>query len=103
MAATNSPSCIFSYNYFHGTNFAHGANAGHWANPAGQFELLKAAEPVYRLLGAGGLEDAKRPEVGQLSGGRLGYYIREGVHSMTPGDWRVFCDYADRQLGKPAR
>src|SRR6266576_1368362 len=36
VAATNSPSCIFSYNYFHGTNFAHGANAGHWANPAGQ-------------------------------------------------------------------
>jgi hypothetical protein len=74
-----------------------------WANPAGQFELLKAAEPVYKLLGAGGLEDQKRPEVGQLSGGRLGYYIREGVHSMTPGDWRIFCDYADRQLGKPRR
>jgi hypothetical protein len=74
-----------------------------WANPAGQFELLKAAEPVYRLLGAGGLEDHKRPEVGHLSGGRLGYYIREGKHSMTPGDWRIFCDYADRQLGKPGR
>ena len=24
-----------------------------WANPAGQFEVLRAADPVYRLLGAG--------------------------------------------------
>jgi hypothetical protein len=74
-----------------------------WANPSGQFEMLKAAEPVYKLLGVGGLEDHKMPEVGRLSPGRLGYYIREGKHSMTPGDWRVFCDYADRQLGKPSR
>jgi hypothetical protein len=74
-----------------------------WANPAGQFEILKAAAPVYKLFGAGGLEDDKMPELGRLSGGRLGYFIREGGHSMTPADWRVFCDYADRQLGKPAR
>jgi hypothetical protein len=72
-----------------------------WANPAGQFEMLKAAEPVYRLLGAGGLESPKMPEVGRLSGGVLGYYIRPGQHSMTPGDWKVFADYADRHLGKP--
>src|SRR5207244_5720513 len=26
-----------------------------WANPAGQFDVLKAAEPAYQLLGAGGL------------------------------------------------
>ena len=36
VSATDSPSCTFHYNYFHGTDFAHGANAGHWANPAGQ-------------------------------------------------------------------
>ena len=72
-----------------------------WANPTGQFDMLKAADPVYRLLGVKGLEDAKMPAVGRLSAGRLGYYIRPGRHSMTPGDWRVFCDFADRHLGKP--
>jgi hypothetical protein len=74
-----------------------------WANPAGQFDMLRAAEPVYKLLGVKGLAGRKMPEVGKLSAGRLGYYIREGKHSMTPGDWRVFCEYADRHLGKPAR
>ncbi len=74
-----------------------------WANPAGQFEMLRAAEPVYKLLGVEGLADRTTPPVGKLSAGRLGYYIRPGRHSMTPGDWRVFCDYADRQLGKPSK
>jgi hypothetical protein len=74
-----------------------------WANPAGQFDMLKAAGPVYELLQVKGLQDAKMPAVGRLSAGRLGYYIRAGRHSMTPGDWRVFCDYADRHLGKPGR
>src|SRR5262249_18290586 len=70
------------------------------ANPEGQFQMLQAAEPVYRLLGAVGLEDKKMPKVGKLSAGTLGYYIREGKHSMTPGDWKIFVDFADRHLRK---
>jgi hypothetical protein len=68
-----------------------------WANPAGQFEVLKAADPVYRLLGVGGLETKEMPPPGQVSPGRLGYFIRPGKHSMTTADWKVFLDYADRQ------
>jgi dienelactone hydrolase len=71
-----------------------------WANPEGQFEVLKAADPVYRLLGVQGLADNKRPEEGRLSAGRLGYYIRPGKHSMTRGDWKIFLDFADQHLGK---
>ena len=54
-----------------------------WANPTGQFEVLKAADPVYRLLGAGGLAAKEMPEVGKLIDSTLGYYIRPGKHSMT--------------------
>ena len=36
-----------------------------WANPEGQFEMLKSADSVYRLLGAGGLETKQMPEIGQ--------------------------------------
>lgn len=69
-----------------------------WANPAGQFEMLRGAEPVYRLLKAGGLDAAAMPEEGTLVKSRLGYYIRAGRHSMTAGDWGVFLDFADAHL-----
>jgi hypothetical protein len=72
-----------------------------WANPAGQFEVLKAAEPVYRLLGAGGLDAIAVPPLGKLVDSRLGYFIRAGKHSMTLDDWKAFWDYADKQLGRP--
>jgi hypothetical protein len=74
------------------------AEGDQWANPAGQFEVLKAADPVYRLLGVDGLAAAQMPPLGQLVNSRLGYYIREGKHSMTAGDWRVFLEFADRHL-----
>jgi hypothetical protein len=72
-----------------------------WANPDGQFEVLKAADPVYRLLGAGGLEVKERPEIGKLVDSKLGYFIRDGKHSMNREDWKAFLDFADKQLGKP--
>jgi dienelactone hydrolase len=72
-----------------------------WANPEGQFAVLKATEPVYKLLGAGGLEAKEMPKPGRLIDSKLGYYIRPGVHSMTKEDWKVFLDYADKNLPKP--
>ena len=72
-----------------------------WSNPAGQFEVLAAADPVYRFLGVDGLSSAGRmpefPTLRQFVGGRLGFYLREGKHSMLADDWRVFMDFADRQ------
>ncbi len=74
-----------------------------WANPEGQFQVLQAADPVYRLLGVEGLSAKKMPASGQLVDSRLGYYIRPGKHSMTGGDWKVFLDFADKHLGRPAK
>ncbi len=76
------------------------AEGDQWANPAGQFQVLQAADPVYRLLCGQGLDARKMPAPGQLVASRLGYYIREGKHSMTPDDWRIFMDFADAQWGK---
>ena len=73
-----------------------------WANPAGQFEMLRAANPVYTLLAGDGLGAEKMPEVGVLLASRLGYYLRPGKHSMTGEDWKVWLDYADQWL-KPGR
>jgi hypothetical protein len=79
------------------------AQEDEWANPAGQFEVLKAADPVYRFLGAGGLETETMPPQGQLSSGVLGYFIRPGKHSMTALDWSAFLDFADRHFGPRGR
>jgi hypothetical protein len=72
-----------------------------WANPDGQFEMLRAADPVYRLLGVEGLEAKKMPEPNKLIDSRLGYYIRPGKHSMGKEDWKVWVEFADKHLGKP--
>ena len=73
------------------------AQEDQWANPSGQFQVLKAADPVYRFLGEEGIAAEQMPGFNRLVGSRLGYYIREGKHSMTAEDWRVFMDFADRQ------
>jgi hypothetical protein len=71
------------------------AQGDQWANPSGQFEVLRAADPVYRLLGVEGLSVNQMPPERQLVTSRLGYYIREGKHSMTTDDWGVFMNFAD--------
>ena len=75
-------------------------NAGddQWANPAGQFEMLRRAAPAWRLLGAGDFGAEAMPKVNQFIDTKLGYWIRPGVHSMGPADWKVFLDFADRWL-----
>jgi (4-O-methyl)-D-glucuronate---lignin esterase len=72
-----------------------------WANPEGQLEVLRAADPVYRLLGAGGLDAKAVPPLGRLVDSRLGYFIRAGKHSMTREDWEAFWKFADKHLRKP--
>lgn len=74
-----------------------------WINPEGQFEVLRAAAPVYRLLKAGDFSATQMPPDGELMDSVLGYFIRPGGHSLTPQDWNAFLDFADRHLGKPER
>jgi hypothetical protein len=69
-----------------------------WANPSGQFEVLKAAEGVYRLHNKDGLSVKEMPEQGKLVDSTLGYFIRAGKHSMIREDWMVFLDFADKRL-----
>ena len=66
-----------------------------WANPAGQFEVLRGADSVYRLLKVEGCNASTQPPTGQLVKSRLGYFIRPGKHSMTADDWGMFMDFAD--------
>ncbi len=74
------------------------AEGDQWANPPGQFDVLTAAAPAYRLYGDDKPVAAKVPEVGTLADARLGYFVRPGKHSMTPDDWKVFTQFADKWL-----
>jgi dienelactone hydrolase len=76
------------------------AEGDQWANPAGQFQVLQAADPVYRFLGSKGLAAKEMPPQRQLVASPLGYYVREGKHSMTSDDWAVFMNFADSQWRK---
>ncbi len=70
-----------------------------WANPSGQFDVLRAATPAYKLLGAQGLAADVMPHLGdELIASRLGYWIRPGAHAFTPADWKTYLDFADKWL-----
>lgn len=69
-----------------------------WANPSGQFEMLKLASPVYKLYGIKGLVADAMPKNGELVSSRLGYFIRDGAHSMTTPDWKIYLTFADKWL-----
>jgi len=69
-----------------------------WANPTGQFHMLKSASAVYELLGSKGLAAAEMPPLGTLVDSPVGYYIRTGPHVSDPDYWKVFLDFADRNL-----
>lgn len=71
-----------------------------WINPAGQFEVLRAGAPVYRLLGAGDFTATELPPDGQVIGEGLEYYLRPGAHTLLRQDWKVFMDFADKHFGR---
>jgi hypothetical protein len=60
--------------------------------------VLAGAAPAYKLYGDTQPVADKMPERGKLSDSRLGYFIRAGKHSMTPADWKVYMQFADKWL-----
>ena len=73
-----------------------------WADPRGEFESAVRAGPVYRLFGKSGLGDStEMPALDTArDGDGLHYHIREGRHNLTPADWGLYMDFADKQWRK---
>jgi len=78
-----------------------GATEDWWADPRGSFLAAKAAEPVYRLLGAGGLAADAMPPPDRPVLSPIAFHLRTGPHAITPWDWANYIRFADRYL--PAR
>ncbi len=69
-----------------------------WSNPPGQFQVLQAADKVFRLVSGEGLEATAMPEPGKMVESRLGFFYRNGKHSTTQEDWKAFLEFADKHL-----
>jgi hypothetical protein len=69
-----------------------------WSDPRGEFLAALHAEPVYRLLGAGGLGVTEMPPPDQAVGQTIGYHIRTGKHAVTSADWEHYLAFASRHL-----
>lgn len=79
--------------------FVTGGTQDQWADPHGEFLAQVAAGPVYRLLGKRDLGTDKLPALDvPLITGDLGFLYHTGGHTITPGDWKAFLDFADRHL-----
>lgn len=72
-----------------------------WSDPRGEFLTLKAASPVYELLGHGGLKVMEMPKPGQLVNGKLGYYLHAGGHDVGLEDWRAMLSWGSSQFKGP--
>lgn len=67
----------------------------YWADPKGEFLAAKAAEPVYKLLGAPVSLPAAWPDSGRPFYGSLGYFMHSGGHGPLPADWEIFLKFVD--------
>ena len=79
--------------------FVTGGTQDQWADPKGEFLAQVAAGPVYRLLGGKDLGTAELPPLDQpLIAGDLGFLYHTGGHTIAPGDWKAFLEFAGRYL-----
>ena len=68
-----------------------------WAGQAGEWWAAKLASPAWELYGKKGLvaDAVPAPDTPQQEGS-ISYHIRTGKHDLTPFDWKVYMDFADR-------
>lgn len=74
----------------------------YWTNPGRALDSIRAAEPVYDLLGADGLVGDGLlygdDEISAATVGTLSQYRRETEHTLNRGYWDAVLDFADVHL-----
>jgi len=68
-----------------------------WAGQEGEYWSGVLASPAWELYGKKGLvSDGFPPPETPLQDGCVSYHLRTGKHNLTPYDWKVYMDFADR-------
>ncbi|MBR6586591.1 MAG: glycoside hydrolase family 97 catalytic domain-containing protein, partial [Kiritimatiellae bacterium] len=68
-----------------------------WAGPEGEYYSGILASPAWRLYGKKGLvSNGFPPPEKPLQEGCISYHLRTGKHNLTPYDWSVFMNFADK-------
>ena len=66
-----------------------------WADPQSEFASCVAASEAYRLFGKTGIEQESMPRPEHpLLGGRIGYHLKTGYHTMDEYDWERYLQFA---------
>ena len=67
------------------------------AGPLGELWTARLASPVWELYGRKGLVEREFPKPDSpLQEGSISYHIRTGKHNLTPYDWGVYMDFAEK-------
>ena len=67
------------------------------AGPFGEYCTARYASPAWTLFGKKGFvaRGFPEPETPQQEGD-ISYHVRTGKHDLTPYDWGVYMDFADK-------
>ena len=64
-----------------------------WSDPEGAFRAARAADPVYELYGAAGLD---QPDMKAFNpAADLSFFLRPGRHGVRAIDWTYFLEFLD--------
>jgi hypothetical protein len=75
-----------------------------WANYESSLKTIRAADPVYKFLGAPGISGdgmlAGPTDITRENAGNLAQYRLDTKHTLTRDYWEAILDFADVQFGK---
>ncbi len=66
------------------------------ADPKGQLLGMHYASPAWELYGYEGITETELPELNHPIMRRMGFQYREGIHDVTPYDWRNEIAFANK-------
>ena len=80
--------------------FVSAGSGDQWSDPRGEFLAMVAAGPVWRLLGQPDLGTTEMPPLDTpVAAGALAYLEHNGPHVISPLDWKIFLEFAEKRLG----